>query len=66
MEYHRFRPRPLSDGGPNRARMNTTEKHYADCCCPDCCHRRMAQELDDIKTWGIVAVIAAIIWIFLS
>lgn len=46
--------------------MNTTEKHYADCCCPDCCHRRMTREWDDIKTWGVVAVIAAIIWIFLS
>lgn len=46
--------------------MNTTEKHYRECCCPECCHQRQAQEWGDIKTWGIVAAIAAIIWIFLS
>jgi len=26
----------------------------------------MGQEWSDIKTWGLIAVIAAIIWIFLS
>ena len=40
--------------------------HHETCCCPECCHRRMGQEWSDIKTWGLIAVIAAIIWIFLS
>ena len=54
----------LSDGAGCSGK--TMKDHYHDCCCPDCCHKRLDQEKNDMKTWGAVAVVALVIWILLS
>ena len=46
--------------------MNTTEKHYTDCWCPQCAHKRLIAERNDLIRFGLLAVAVVAIIIFLS
>ena len=46
--------------------MNTTEKHYTDCWCTQCAHKRLIAERNDLIRFGLLAVAVVAIIIFLS